>query len=123
MFPALWSDPTVQPAVQILIWVAIIGLFWMIMIRPARNRQRKVAQLQREISIGDDVMLSAGIFGTVRSLDDAHVQVEIAPGTTIKVVRQAVLERVAEPGEGSAEAPDESPAEPLADERRGEESE
>ena len=111
-----------QPAVQILIWVAIIGLFWMIMIRPARNRQRKVAQLQREISVGDDVMLSAGIFGIVRSLDDAHVQVEIAPGTTIKVVRQAVLERVAEPEEGSGEGPDDGPAEPLA-ERHGEESE
>lgn len=95
----------------------------MIMIRPARNRQRKVAQLQREISVGDDVMLSAGIFGIVRSLDDAHVQVEIAPGTTIKVVRQAVLERVAEPEEGSGEGLDESPAEPLAHERRGEESE
>jgi preprotein translocase subunit YajC len=123
MSPVLWSDPAVQPAVQVLIWVAIIGLFWMIMIRPARNRQRKVAQVQRQISIGDDVMLSAGIFGVVRSLDDAHVQVEIAPGTTIKVVRQAVLERVAESNEGSGEGPDESPAEPLTDERRGEESE
>ena len=36
-------------------------------------------------------MLGSGIFGTVASLDDETIQLQLAPGTTIKVARQAVV--------------------------------
>jgi preprotein translocase subunit YajC len=76
----------------LVILVAIIG-FWAIVMRPARNQQRQVQQLQRELEVGQEVVLSAGIFGTVRALNEGRVELEIAPGTVITVARQVVVRR------------------------------
>lgn len=88
------------PELQFVVFlVALVGL-WVLLTRPVRRQQRKVAALQAEIAIGDEVILSAGIFGTVRSIDDDRVGLEIAEGTVIMVARQVVVRR----------APDEDPA-------------
>ncbi|HET9499654.1 MAG TPA: preprotein translocase subunit YajC [Marmoricola sp.] len=82
------------PEVQLLVIViAFIG-FWAIVIRPARNAQRRTLQLQQALEVGDRVIMSAGIFGTVVSLDDERVGLDIAAGTTITVARQAVVRRL-----------------------------
>ena len=75
-----------------LFLVALVAL-WVIVTRPTRQQQRKMAELQSEIQIGDEVILSAGIFGTVRSVDDDRVGLEIAEGTVITVARQVVVRR------------------------------
>ncbi|MFL6155228.1 MAG: preprotein translocase subunit YajC [Marmoricola sp.] len=73
--------------------VALVGLGYVVT-RPARRQQRKVADLQADIEIGDEVILSAGIFGTVRSVEIDRVGLEIAEGTVITVARQVVVRRV-----------------------------
>jgi preprotein translocase subunit YajC len=90
----------VSGAVQLLILIAVLVVFWAIVMRPARRQQRTVQQLQTELSVGDEVIISAGIFGTVRSVDDSKVDLEIAPGTVVTVARQVVVRR----------APDDEPA-------------
>lgn len=73
--------------------VALLGLGYVVT-RPARRQQRSMADLQSDIQIGDEVILSAGIFGTVRSVEDDRVGLEIAEGTVITVARQVVVRRV-----------------------------
>lgn len=73
-----------------LILLGIALLFWFAMIRPQQRRQRAMGQMQRELSVGDEVMLTSGIIGVLRSLDDKTVQLEVADGVTVKVVRAAV---------------------------------
>ena len=86
-----------NPAIQFVVFlVALIGL-WFVMTRNTRAQQRRVAELQAEIEIGDEVIITAGIFGTVRSVDDDRVELEIAEGTVITVARQVVVRRVPEP--------------------------
>ena len=77
----------------LVILVAMVG-FWAIVMRPARNQQRKVQQLQRDLEVGQQVVLSAGIFGTIRSLSETRAEVEVAPGTVLTVARQVVVRRV-----------------------------
>ena len=85
-----------NPAIQFVVFlVALIGL-WFVMTRSTRAQQRRVAELQAEIQNGDEVILSAGIFGTVRSVEDDRVQIEIAEGTVITVARQVVVRRAPE---------------------------
>lgn len=69
---------------------ALIGL-WFVLTRNARAQRRQIADFQSEIKIGDEVIITAGIFGTVRSVDDDRVQLEIAEGTVITVARQVVV--------------------------------
>ncbi len=85
------------PELQFVVFlVALVGLWWL-MTRSVRRQQRRVAELQSEIEIGDEVILSAGIFGTVRSIADDRVGLEIAEGTVITVARQVVVRRAPEP--------------------------
>jgi preprotein translocase subunit YajC len=70
--------------------VAILGLFWFMVIRPAKRRQQEVASLQSSIEVGQRVMMSSGVYGTVRSITDDRARLEIAPGTEIEIARAAI---------------------------------
>ena len=83
-----------QDLAGLLPLVGIALLFWFLMIRPAQRRQREVRQMQSSLSVGDEVMLTAGIYGVLRSLEDEKVHVELAPGVVIEVARGRVGQRV-----------------------------
>ena len=70
--------------------VAILALFWFMVIRPQQRRQKQVVALQDSIQVGQRVMMSAGIYGTVASITDARARLEIAPGTVIEIARAAI---------------------------------
>ena len=80
--------------------VGIALLFWFLMIRPAQRRQREVRQMQSSLVVGDEVMLTSGIYGVLESLDDERVRVELAPGVVVEVARGAVGQKVS-PAAGS----------------------
>ena len=60
------------------------------MIRPAQRRQRVLREMQSELAVGDEVMLTSGIFATVHEVGDDKVSVEVAPGVVLSVVRGAI---------------------------------
>ena len=70
--------------------VAILALFWFMVVRPQQRRQKEVVALQQSIEVGQRVMMSSGIYGTVRSIDDERARLEIAPGTEIEIARAAI---------------------------------
>lgn len=74
--------------------VLIAGVFWLLILRPARRRQQDAARLQRSLGVGDRVMLTSGVFGTVTGLEDESFQIEVAPGVVLTVHRQAVAKVV-----------------------------
>lgn len=76
--------------VQLLPLAAILVLMYVLLIRPAKRRQRDAAALQAAVSPGDEIMLTSGVFGQVVGVVDETVEVEIASGVVIKVLRGAV---------------------------------
>lgn len=74
----------------LLFFAAIAAVFWLLVIRPNVRRQREQAAMQSSLQIGDQIMLTSGFYGTLRSLDDDRVEVELAPGTTVTVARGAI---------------------------------
>lgn len=92
-------------------FVLILLFFWIFLIRPQQRRQREVAAMQSAIGVGDKVMLTSGIFGTVVSLDDDRATVELAPGAVVEVMR-AAIGRV--DGPTAEQAADEQPADGSA---------
>ena len=79
-----------QDLTPVLFFVGIALLFWLFLIRPQQRRARELAHMQSTLEVGDEVMLTSGVYGTVRGLDDEAAQVEIADGVTIRVARGAV---------------------------------
>ena len=74
-----------------LIIAVLFGLFYFLIIRPQRNRQRAAAQMQSAVTPGQRIRTTAGIYGTVVSADDRDVVVQIAPGVEIRMLRRAVM--------------------------------
>ena len=86
--------------------VGIALLFWLLMIRPAQRRQREVRQMQSSLAVGDEVMLTSGIYGVLESLEDERVRVELAPGVVVEVARGAVGQKVSPTGPDTSEDTD-----------------
>ena len=74
----------------LLFFAAIAAVFWLLVIRPNVRRQKQQIAMQQSVQVGDEIMLTSGFFGTLTSLEDDTVRVEIAPGTTVKVARGAI---------------------------------
>lgn len=81
-----------------LIMVLLLVVLVFFMFRNKKKRDNQQADLQRKMVPGVEVMLTFGLYGTVVSIDDETnvAEVEIAPGTIVKVHRQT-LGRVVEP--------------------------
>ena len=71
-------------------FVGIALLFWLLFMRPAQRRQQAVSHMQRGLGVGDEVMLTSGIIGVLRSLDEETVQLEVSDGVVVRVVRAAI---------------------------------
>lgn len=93
-----------------LIFIAVI--FWFLLLRPQQRRAREIGAMQRALGVGDDVMLTSGVYGTLTEVDEDTVRVEVAPGVTLKVARGAIGARIDaptdEPGEQQLPAPEEN---------------
>jgi preprotein translocase subunit YajC len=86
---------------SLLPFVLIVLVFWFLVVRPARRQQQKLAATQSAVHVGSEVMLGSGLYGRVVSLGDETLQLELAPGTQVKVARQAVV-RVVDAGDQPA---------------------
>ncbi|HKH24333.1 MAG TPA: preprotein translocase subunit YajC [Acidimicrobiales bacterium] len=86
---------------QALIVLAItFALLWVLFILPQQRRVRAHQQLVSGLDEGDEVVLTAGIYGRITELGPEELSLEVAPGVEMRVARQAVLRRIqtAEPG-------------------------
>ena len=80
----------------ILFFVPLILVFYFLMIRPQRTRMRQHQELLGNLDVGDEVETIGGIFGTIRAKSDDEFQLEISPGTTVRVSRGSVRRKVYE---------------------------
>ena len=88
--PAGASGGTAGLLFGILPWVAIFGIFYLLMIRP---QQKKVKQHQASIAAvkkGDDVITGGGIRGRVTKVSEDEAEVEIAQGVKIQVIKSTI---------------------------------
>jgi preprotein translocase subunit YajC len=70
--------------------VALVALLWFVLIRPQRQRQATHRALVQELAVDDEVVTVGGVFGRVRSVADDHVMLEIAPGTQVRLAKEAI---------------------------------
>lgn len=79
----------------LLLMFGLLGVMMYFMTRRQRKAQETQAALQNSLEIGDRVMTTSGLYGTVVDSDDATtVTLEIAPGVETEWLRAAVREKV-----------------------------
>ena len=78
--------------ITLLPLVAIFLVFYFLMIRPQQKRMKEHREMVANLRRGDTVVTSGGLIGKVNRVDDNEVQVEIAEGTRVRVVRSMIAE-------------------------------
>lgn len=91
-----------------LVLLVIVVLAVLLFTRSQRSRQRRMIEQRSAISVGVEVVTTAGLIAHVVDMDDETVTLEIAPGVHSKFLRQAVVRVVEQPGpdEPVTETPD-----------------
>ncbi len=77
----------------IIFLLLIFGVFYFLLIRPQRKRQKQHDELVQELQRGDKVVTAGGIYGIIESISDESVVLKIESGTTIRVAKGSVAGR------------------------------
>lgn len=91
--PPLFAQgtPGAQPMwVQFLPFALILAIFYFIILLPMRRRQKKVQEFRDALKVGDRVITTSGIYGSITKLNDRSVQLQVADKVRIEVSRSAV---------------------------------
>ncbi len=78
--------------IYIVVWVAIIGLmFYFLMIRPQKKKQKEEQKLRDSIQVGDELLTIGGIHGRVVSIkEDSFVLESVADHSKFKIANWAI---------------------------------
>ena len=75
---------------MIIFLVLIFGIFYFLLIRPQRKRQKEHQQLVEELRRGDKVITAGGIYGVIDSVSEESIVIKVESGTTLRVARGSV---------------------------------
>ena len=77
----------------ILIFPLLLLALWYFTIRPQQQRLRNQRMLVSSLQIGDEVVTIGGLIGTITSIEDLEVGLDIGGGNVVRLARQAVQAR------------------------------
>jgi preprotein translocase subunit YajC len=103
-----------QSTMSILLIVLMIGLLYFMMIRPQQKRMRQQMELMNSLKVGDDVMTSSGIYGSVSEVEEDTVLLEVSEDVHVRMAKNSVArvftvhEEPDEEEEEEAEEPEEA---------------
>jgi preprotein translocase subunit YajC len=95
-FPVVWAMGTpAQGApsawVQLMPFVLVVGIFYFVILLPMKRRQQKVQSFLAALKVGDRIVTSGGLFGTITRLSDTSIQVQVAEKVRVEMSRNAVV--------------------------------
>jgi preprotein translocase subunit YajC len=94
MIDIVAQESTGGGAFSFLIFLVPIALLFFMM-RGQRKRVAEQQAVQQGVEVGDEVLTSSGMFGTIVDIDeDDTIWVEIAPGTRVHMVRGGIARRI-----------------------------
>lgn len=68
----------------------IIGVFYMLLIRPQQKRQRELQETISQLKTGDRVVTTGGVIGTITSVRDTSFMIRSGEKSILEIARSAV---------------------------------
>lgn len=91
---------------ELILPLLLLAAMWFLLILPQQRRMKAQKLMQANLKVGDDIITTAGIYGTITELEDESILVEVSEGIEMRMAKGAVMKVIA----ASA-----APAEPEAD--------
>jgi preprotein translocase subunit YajC len=79
--------------VAIIYFVVLIAAFFVLIVVPQRRRSAAQRAFVQSLAVGDEVFTNGGILGTITAVEDQMVDLQVAPGVTLRVARVAIAQR------------------------------
>jgi len=76
--------------------VFMIAIFYFVMIRPQRRREKERKAMISAVKTGQRVLLTSGIIGVVTHVKEKTLLVQIAESTKVEVLKSAVSQIIEE---------------------------
>lgn len=89
------AQPPTMPEMlgQLIPLFVVMGIVYILVIRPRSRREKEQLAQLRNVRRGDTLVTSSGLVGKVtKSIDDAEIEVEIAPNVRVRMLRTAIVE-------------------------------
>lgn len=80
----------------IVMIVALIAIFYFMMIRPQQKKQKEIRKFREGLQKGDNVITAGGIYGKVKDIKDNAFIISIADGVAIKIDKGSVYPSAAD---------------------------
>ncbi len=74
--------------------IAFIAILWFVLMRPQQRKAKMRREMLKQIEVGDEVLLTSGIYGRVIRFDQQTVFIAIDDSVEIKVSRESIAERI-----------------------------
>jgi preprotein translocase subunit YajC len=71
--------------------VVIFAMFYFVMIRPQRKRQKEQQNMVNSLQKGDKVITAGGIFGVVDNVKEDSVIIKVEGGTLLRVAKGSLM--------------------------------
>jgi preprotein translocase subunit YajC len=76
--------------VQFIPFALVLGIFYFVILLPMKRRQKKVDEFLGGLKVGDKVVTTGGLFGSVARLEEQSVHLQVAPNVRVEVARSAI---------------------------------
>jgi len=73
-----------------MVMVLLLVVMWVLMIRPQRQRQRQHQTMIDGADVGDDILTTGGIYGTIAEADGDDIVVELGEGLSVHMTRRGI---------------------------------
>ena len=87
---------------QLVLFAVIFGIFYFIVFRPMRKRQRDTEQMLKSLERGTRVITSGGLHGTITGLSDDLVTLKVTDTVKLRVSRSAISSVISPEGPAGA---------------------
>jgi preprotein translocase subunit YajC len=74
----------------LIVMMLLLGVMYVLMIRPQRRRQQEHQSMIDSCNVGEDVLTTGGIYGTVTQAEGDDLVVEIADGISVHMTRRGI---------------------------------
>ena len=73
---------TQQMVMGIVMWIAVFAVFYFLLIRPQKKKDKQLKEMRASLSVGDKVTTIGGIIANVAKVEENCVILEIGPNRT-----------------------------------------
>lgn len=78
---------------QLMPMILIIGVMYLLVLRPQMKKQKELQRMLSELKKGDDVVTTGGVLGRIAGIKDDVITLQVQEGVRLQVLRSAIAGR------------------------------